>query len=325
MQPQGVLYVSFNKVPTGYTFSEVTALQSFSNGSIRQVAVYQNSKLFSTSDVSALNSIASTLEQQYYQPLSVLYTANFGTGSTSTYTNVSTLNSGFVSVVIGQDLGGTGYSLFTGLTSTSTTGATVSNIGSVLGSVSFAQVSDNIGWVGKFNLDGTNLFYGTLENDSIGFIDGSLYRTYSPSALSALDANGYIFMNKQVGYVGSFNSSDNTCTSSSSSYDSIHNNRTIDKAIRTLRVAYAPYLNSPLNFNGDGTLTSDTISAFESLGEDALQINMQSNNEISDLSVTIDPSQNVLSTGNLSISMSIIPIGCATTITVNIGFVTSIS
>ena len=52
---------------------------------------------------------------------------------------------------------------------------------------------------------------------------------------------------------------------------------------------------------------------------------MQANGEISGFQVTINPDQNVVSTGKLTIAIEIVPKGTARTILINIGYVTALS
>jgi hypothetical protein len=51
---------------------------------------------------------------------------------------------------------------------------------------------------------------------------------------------------------------------------------------------------------------------------------MQREFELSAFSVTIDPSQDVLTDNELTIAVKLVPVGVADTITVNIGFAVSI-
>ncbi len=51
---------------------------------------------------------------------------------------------------------------------------------------------------------------------------------------------------------------------------------------------------------------------------------MKRDNELSDFAVTINPVQDVLSTNQLIINVSLIPIGTADEIIVNVGFVVAI-
>ncbi len=316
LNEQGVLYLSFNPVPTGYTFSEVTDLQSFSNGLIRQVGVLQTSTVFATSQVQTLQTVAAALESSN-RPLEIVYACNMGTGTTSGYADLTTLDSELVSVVIGQDFGATGYALYNAQ-SGSTTGKTVSTIGATTGIISKARVSDNIGWVGQFNVS-TN----GVELETVGFSDGSLYRAYSPAGLDAIEAKGYIFLKKETGLNGTWHSGSNTATSPASDYSVIEHNRTIHKAERNVRTAMLPNLNSPLLLNSDGSLRNETVQYFTNTCKGPLE-GMQSNSEISAFSVVINPTQNVLSTGTLAITLKIVPVGVAHTISITIGFTVAV-
>jgi predicted class III extradiol MEMO1 family dioxygenase len=145
----------------------------------------------------------------------------------------------------------------------------------------------------------------------------------SLSALNALNNLGYVFLRKQLGIQGSYFVDSNTCIVSSSDFAKIENNRTIDKAKRVVRTALLPELNSPIVLNSDGTIKDTTISYLEGLCETALD-ELIRNTEISAYGVVINPAQNVLSTSEIVVSISIVPVGVARTITVNIGFVLSI-
>jgi hypothetical protein len=48
---------------------------------------------------------------------------------------------------------------------------------------------------------------------------------------------------------------------------------------------------------------------------------MAANGELSAYAVIINPDQNVLSTGNLTITLELVPVGVARSIVVNVGFV----
>ena len=84
-----------------------------------------------------------------------------------------------------------------------------------------------------------------------------------------------------------------------------------------------PQLASPLVVNADGTLTDDVVAYYETLCARALDV-MQRDSEISAYSVTIDPTQDVLSTSTLEITVKVVPVGVARQIEVNVGFAVSI-
>jgi hypothetical protein len=98
----------------------------------------------------------------------------------------------------------------------------------------------------------------------------------------------------------------------------------MQKAVRQLKSALLPYLNSPIQLNADGTLTQDVISQFKAVCERALD-QMRSAQEISQRQINIDGSQNILSTNTLTIGVKIIPVGSAEFIDVNIGFTTTLA
>ena len=145
----------------------------------------------------------------------------------------------------------------------------------------------------------------------------------SQNFLNALDNLRYIFLIKYVGIAGSYVNDSHTAITVSSDYAYLENNRTIDKAIRGIYASVLPALNSPLQLNSDGTLADTTIAYFGSLAELNL-IQMIRDTELSAQAVTINTTQNVLSTGVLIISVQLVPIGVARAIQVNISFATSI-
>lgn len=114
------------------------------------------------------------------------------------------------------------------------------------------------------------------------------------------------------------------CIIQSSDYAYMENNRTICKAERLLYTSYLPYLNSPILFNANGTLTDITIAQFEGVGNTALD-QMVRDSELSAKSVTINPLQNVLSTSTLTIAVVLVINGVARNIVIPIGFKPSIA
>ena len=311
---QGSLYVGFFPSPNqSGSWAEVATMQNFADGNLRQLAVYNDQATFSTSAVSGLQ-IAETALDNLHMPLSILYTANFvGLSGLSSLTDLSTLNSSKVSVVIGQDGAAQGWSLFQANAATTS----ITCLGATLGAVSAAAVSEDIAWVGKFNLsDGTEL-------DTAAFADGTLYRSIANSELTQIDNQRYIFLRKFIGQTGTYFNDSHCAILQNSDYAYIENNRTIDKAKRGMYVSLLPALNSPLALNSDGTLADTTISYLETLGEQPLQ-QMQRDGDLSNFQVTIDATQNVLSTNIVKVNALLQPMGVARNIQVTIGFTTSI-
>lgn len=187
-----------------------------------------------------------------------------------------------------------------------------------LGTVSLSKVSDSIAWVAQFNISN-----GT-ENEVINWSNGDAQLGASSLLLESLNNKRYIFLKKFVGYSGSFFNDSHTAIAQSSDYAYIENNRTIDKATRVLYLAYLPYLNSPISLNADGTLTDNQVASLESVGQVALDAMLRAE-EVSATQVTIDPSQNILATSELVISVILVIKGVARYIIIPIGFKPNIS
>jgi hypothetical protein len=73
----------------------------------------------------------------------------------------------------------------------------------------------------------------------------------------------------------------------------------------------------------DGSLFEDTVAVFDSLTRQALD-QMARSQEVSAYDVIIDPTQNVLSTSKIFISVKIVPVGVARTIEFEVGYALSV-
>jgi hypothetical protein len=314
IQPQGVLWLAFFAVPGAYTFTEITTLQNFANGTIRQVGIYKDSAAFAFGEVTAIDTVCKSLAVGHKEIIA-LYAADMaGTGDVSTLGDLSALTANLCSVVIGQDGAALGASLFYAY------GKSITVLGAALGAVSKAAVNEDIAWVGKFNISN-----GT-ECDVPAFANGVLYSasTVTDSYLTTLQNLRYIFLRKFVGQAGTYFNEETTAIVGTSDYCFISNNRTIQKATRVMYKSLIPALNSPILLNSDGTIADVTVEAFRSLAEVNLT-QMQRDGELSSKSVAINPAQNVLSTGIIVISVSLVPTGTARNISVNIGFKVNLS
>lgn len=313
LSPKGFLWLNFQAVPATYTYTEIQTMQEFTGGAMRQLGVFVDSKALAVSDTTAIQGICNLLDAEK-MPLSVIYAGDIkAVTNVSTLTDLSTYSNNKVSVVIGQDGAGEGLGIFYA------TGKSVTTLGATLGAVSLSAVSDNIGWVAKFDMsNGTEL-------DTIAFANGVLFTDASVTTnlLDAIDLKRYVFLRKFPNKSGSFHNDSHTAITPSSDYAFIENNRVIDKAIRGVDEALTPSLNSPLLLNANGTLANSTI-AFLTGQATVITDEMVRNGEASAIGVTIDPNQNVASSSKVIVAIDIVPIGVARNIVVNIGFKTSI-
>lgn len=291
IQPQGELHVLLTE--DAVTPANITTLQAAAEGRIRQVA-YRSDAAFTTASVTALQVVADTLKADH-MGLSILFSADFSSFTLATLPSLTTLDAENVSVVIGGDAA-----------------RSYTSLGATLGMVSLASVSENIGYVKKFNV-----VKGT-EFQTLQFATGELYKSLTSAQLTAVKNKGYVFLRKYVGFAGSFHSDSNTATASTSDYAFIENVRTVEKAERSIRAVLVPELGAPLKTKA-GKLALETITKFELLVKSRLE-QMANADEIAEFSVFIDPNQNVLSTSQLRIQVGITPMGVARQIVVGIGF-----
>lgn len=310
INPKGYLHVGFYAVPTTYEFTEITTLQNFANGEIRQVGVYKDA-IYATADMTAIN-IVCEANKAVKKPLIALYAANIqATTDVATLTDISTLNAQNVTNVIGQDAGGYGNFLYKG------NAKSISCLGTQLGVVSERKVSESIAWVETSNVS------NGIECETIGFSNGQLFSAVTDATLNVINSFRHTYLRKFVGYAGSYFNDSHTATLPTSDYCQIENNRTIQKAERLLYTRYMPKLNSPIVFNQNGTLSDVTIGTFETIGNSALD-EMVVANELSARSVYINPLQNVLATSKLIITANLVINGVARQIEIPIGFKPSI-
>lgn len=307
-QPKGDLFVGIYTNSTD--FAEITTMQNFAQGKIRQIGVYKQTA-FATAQTADIQTQLELCELNN-KPLEAIYQPDFSAVTDLTLLNdLHTLTAENVSVCIGQDGANLGNTLYLA------TGKSIGTVGITLGAVSLSKVNESIAWINKFNM-------ATTELDTLAFANGTLYTSLSDGTIDNIDNKGYIFLKKHIGISGSYFDNPYTCVPVSSDYARINNNRTINKAIRNLRTFLLPQLASPLVVNSDGTLAQDTISYFETLCQRALD-QMIRDIELSAYGVVINPAQNVLSTSTLTVNVSLVPVGTADKIVVNVGFATSVA
>lgn len=314
IQPKGVLYLNFCAVPSPYTFSEITTLQNYAVGKIRQIGIYKPANAFSTTNLTSIQTICEALAAVHKPVSSVLLGADIsGTSDLSTLSDLNSLTASNASAIIGQDGAGLGDFLF----KCHTSGKSVTCLGAALGAVSLSRVSEDIAWKGKFNMsNGTEL-------DTVAFANGTQFNTVSDSQLAALNNYRYIFLLKNVGSSGTYFNDSHTAVTVSSDYAYIENNRTIDKAIRGAYSSLLPEIAAPIQLNSDGTISDITVAHLESVAAPNLD-QMVRDGDLSNYSVTINPSQNVLATSKVIIAIALLPKGVSRYIQVNIGFTTSL-
>jgi len=306
-QPKGKLYIGIYTLSAD--FAEINTVQDYSGGEIRQMGIYSQAT-FATSDLNLMQTQANLAATNHKQ-IEIIYQGDFsGVSDLTTLSNLFLLSDANVSATIGQDGAAVGYSLW------KASGKSIGTVGVTLGAVAFAKVSDSIAYIGKFQM-------ASGELEVLDFANGDKHKNLSDGQINNVDNSGYIFLKKQVSLAGSYFNNPYTAIIQTNDFSRINRNRTMAKAERSLRTFLLPYLASPLLVNNDGTLSDDTVSFFTTECKRALEV-MERDEEISAFSVIIDPSQNVISTSKLEITVKIVPIATADEIEVTIGFATSV-
>ena len=307
-QPQGELYLGLYD-STSIDYSVIETVQTFANGRIRQIAVFDVTA-YATGTTTTLQTSATALETAN-KPLVVLYAGDFTAETLSTIGDLRALSNKNVAVILGEDGDGDGAAL------AASTGASVTALGATLGAVSLSNVHENIGWVGKFQMS------KDLELDEPAFADGTLVKDTTTTLQAALQTKGYIFLRKHVGIDGTYFNDSPTSIAVTNDLAYIENNRTLDKAIRGVRTFMLPNLSGPITVNADGTLQEETIAMFKNDSDRALEA-MERDGEVSAFVTIIDPAQDVLTTSKVEITLKIVPVGVARQIEVKIGFAVSV-
>lgn len=317
VQPDGELWIGIYAIPGGsYTFAEISTMVIAAGGEIRQLAVYAGALTYATSQVTTIQGVIDGIDGDAYKQFSVLYAANMEaitpvTGW-SAIGDVRALTARKVTVVAAQDGAGVGAALYISQSQS------ITALGAALGAVSRASVEQSIGNPANFNVsDGLELEVPALAN-------GDLVTALTLTALGGIKDDGYLVLRKYVPDIsGSYFERAPVAIAATDDLAWLEVVRTVDKAIRYVRQVLIPQLNSTLYVDSDGKLSADTIGYFQDLGQDKLD-QMKSDGEVSDAICLVDPEQDVVSTSELTITIKIVPVGIAETITVNIGLVTSL-
>ena len=156
-----------------------------------------------------------------------------------------------------------------------------------------------------------------------GFTTGDLNKNLESPALDALDNKSYIFLRTFTGVSGTFNSGEWSSITRTDDYARLSRGQTMDKAERLVYIAMVQLLSSTIYVDADGKLFDDSVSKFEKTA-DASVDSMRTAKEVSGLVFDVDPDQDVLTTEQVVVSMSLQPSGIARDIVINSGFVKQI-
>lgn len=187
-----------------------------------------------------------------------------------------------------------------------------------VGMLSLAAVSQHPGEpIAQFNLeDSAN---GYFLNP--GLSSGAHIDTYSDEALDLINDKGYII----AGYEqtsGVYITDTPTASSlEGNDYAYVENNRTIKKAIKLTRIKILPRVKSRIYVDPDtGQIAPEDAKSIETDAKEALRPMLASGDISGGIDAYVDPQQNILSTSELILLVTFVPVAIGRKITLKIGF-----
>jgi len=141
-----------------------------------------------------------------------------------------------------------------------------------------------------------------------------------PGALPIIAERGFITFITYANTSGYFFSGDAMCTATTDDYSMLARGRVIDKAHILAYKTFVQVVDDEVPVNADGTLDAGFCKWLSQQIVNLVNSDMTANKEISSISCYIDPEQNILSTNQLHVVLSIVPVGYATNIYIQLGF-----
>lgn len=331
MSPSGILWLRLTAV--GVTLTNMAAKTSTqfakqllvdAEGEIQYLAIAccyasnYNPTLATGLDVDVVNAIPfaqALADEEFLQkrPISILLEGRSFNGTAGNALNLRAVNPSAknVTVVIGQDLDAIPAAANTVLKAHAA-------VGTALGTISKANVGHCIGWVQNYNLIGAKQWLRT------GLSSNAAIKNMTDADQQTLADKGYLFARKLTGNSGVYWRDSPTCTLANDDYYCIENNRIINKAVRQCYIGLMPVINGSYQVEADGTLPPALAGYFESLCTARLD-RMQTEGNISASGIYIDPAQNIVQNGILTIELRVVPLGTTREIIVNIGLTAAIT
>ena len=187
-------------------------------------------------------------------------------------------------------------------------------IGTVIGRLANIPVQQNIGRVKDGALKPANFYLETVDSSTLSNAD-----------MDTLADKGFLFARPHIGLSGFFFDGDPTATAVTDDYKFISRNRVMNKALELAYSVYVRELNDQVIVTDEGNLTAGAATYYETIISQQLGQQMENTGEISAFSVFVDPQQDIATTGQLVVEITIVPVGINREIKVTIGFSTSLN
>lgn len=235
-----------------------------------------------------------------YAPIFVAIEGRSFDGDADSLQNLSEQTNNRVCVVIGD----------------TTSGSKGAAMGLLAARIASAAVQRNIGRVADGAIAATEMYLGDKPVEEV------------MDAITTIYDKGYITPRTYVGKSGYFWTDDKLATEPTDDYAHLTHRRVVDKAYRIAYDTLLNYMLDEIMVNTDGTMQQAVLKSWQSAVESAIDNQMTAQGELSaDLtagesgcSCYIDPSQNVLATSTVNITLKVRPYGYARYIVVELGF-----
>jgi hypothetical protein len=244
-------------------------------------------------------------------------------GAISEYTDLRTLDSPNVSVIIGHDpaiaAGKPAY-------------ANHAAVGSALGMLMVRAVHENLGSVdievkpssrkGEQNYSLSDVKAGRWLNAALS--NGRGFNTLSIADQNKLNELGYIYVGAFAGYGGYFFSNSHTCEEQDSDYCFIERNAIWNKGARIIRKTLIPRIRSKVEADPKtGYIKDTTISDWDGRVRKALEP-MKAEKNVADFDIYINPKQAAVSNSPFSIIVKLVADGVVHEFSIDLGFTNKI-
>lgn len=173
------------------------------------------------------------------------------------------------------------------------------SVGAALGRAAASKVNRNIGRVKSGQV---------LSIATAGISNGTKMSAVSSAQQESLDSFGYIFLRTHTGKSGYFWNDDHMACVATDDYAQLSLGRAIDKAVRIVHLVNTEEILDEIAVDpSTGKMDVAAVKHYQVILENALNAQMTANQEVSGVSVYVDPDQNVVSTSKLSEVVKIVP------------------
>ncbi|PIB28915.1 hypothetical protein BFP77_08335 [Maribacter sp. 4U21] len=145
------------------------------------------------------------------------------------------------------------------------------------------------------------------------------------AVLGNISTKGYIVMYVVPGKSGYFFGKSHTFTEEDDDLNRVEKVAVIDKASLIAASVFSDNILEEIPLEETGKISPAIIGNWKADIERAINLQMTANGEISGVKATIDPDQDILGTSELTVTLQVLPVGYSETITIDLGFTTSLT